>query len=54
MGDSALMDTDWESKFFMVSVHALEHIEGPDHAPILLTTGTPRPCYKRKFKFQLG
>jgi hypothetical protein len=54
MGDSALMNTDWESKFSMVFVHALEQIEGPDHAPILLTTRTPRPRYKRQFKFQLG
>ena len=37
--ESVLMDTDWESKFPLVSVRALERIEGlSDHAPILLTT----------------
>jgi endonuclease/exonuclease/phosphatase family metal-dependent hydrolase len=37
--DRVLMDADWESKFPMVSVHALERIEGlSDHAPILMTT----------------
>jgi hypothetical protein len=35
-----LMDANLESKFPMVSVRALERIEGfSDHAPILLTTG---------------
>jgi hypothetical protein len=49
------MDTNWESKFPMVSVRALERIEGfSDHAPILLTTGTPRPSSKHRFKFELG
>jgi hypothetical protein len=38
-----------------VSVRALERIEKlSDHAPILLTTGTPRPLCKRPFKFELG
>jgi hypothetical protein len=49
------MDTDWEEKYSMVFIHALEHIEKlSDHAPILKTTGTPRlPC-KCPFKFKLG
>ena len=50
-----LMDTEWESKFPMVSVRALPRIEAlSDHAPILLTTGLPRPQHRRKFKFELG
>jgi hypothetical protein len=49
------MDTDWESKYPMVSVQALEHIvDLSDHGPILLTTGLPRPQSARKFKFELG
>jgi hypothetical protein len=49
------MDADLESKFPMVSVCALERIEGfLDHAPILLTMGTPKPPGNRKFKFELG
>jgi hypothetical protein len=49
------MDANWESKFPMVSVCALERIEGiSDHAPILLTTGTPKPPGKHRFKFELG
>jgi hypothetical protein len=53
--DRVLMDTNWEVKFPMVSVRALERIEGlSDHAPILLSTGTPRPPCKRSFKFELG
>jgi hypothetical protein len=48
------MDTEWEDKFPMVTVRALERIEKLfDHAPILLTTGTPRPLHKRPFKFEL-
>jgi endonuclease/exonuclease/phosphatase family metal-dependent hydrolase len=40
--DRVLMDTDWEDKYPMVSVRALERIEKlSDHAPILLTTGNP-------------
>jgi hypothetical protein len=39
----------------MVSVHALERIEGlSDHAPILLTTGIPKPLSNHRFKFELG
>jgi hypothetical protein len=49
------MDTDWESKYPLVSVCTLEHIvQLSDHAPILLTTGLPKlPC-KHPFKFELG
>jgi hypothetical protein len=53
--DRVLMDTNWELKFPMVTVRALERIVGfSDHAPILLTTGTPRPPSTRRFKFELG
>jgi hypothetical protein len=54
--DRVLMDANWESKFPMVFVRApLERIEGfSDHAPILLTTGTPTPTSKHRFKFELG
>jgi hypothetical protein len=49
------MDANWESKFPMVSIRALERIEGfSDHAPILLTTGNPKPPSSRRFKFELG
>jgi hypothetical protein len=42
--DRVLMDSDWENKFPMVSMRALEHIEALlDHATILLTTVSPRP-----------
>ena len=42
--DRVLMDSDWEIKYPMVSVRALECIEAlSDHAPILLNTGTPNP-----------
>ena len=37
--DLILMDSDWESRFPLVSVRDLERIEGlSDHAPIILTT----------------
>jgi hypothetical protein len=53
--DRVLMDANWESKFPMVFVRALEHIEGfLDHAPILLTTGTHKPSGNYRFKFELG
>jgi hypothetical protein len=49
--DHVLMDTDWESKYPLVSVHGLEHIEQlSNHAPILLTTGVPKPPCKRPFQ----
>jgi endonuclease/exonuclease/phosphatase family metal-dependent hydrolase len=42
--DRVLMDSDWEDKYPMVSVRALERIEAlSDHAPILLTTRSLRP-----------
>ena len=53
--DRVLMDADWESKFPLVSVRALERIEGlSDHAPILLSTGMATPPTKPRFKFELG
>jgi hypothetical protein len=53
--DRVFMDANWESKFPMVSVRALERIEGlSDHAPILLTTRTPKPSSKHRFKFEIG
>jgi hypothetical protein len=53
--DRVLMDSDGEDKFPMVLVRALEHIEAlSDHAPILMTTGSVRPPYIRRFKFELG
>jgi hypothetical protein len=52
--DRVLMDANWESKFPFVSVRALERIEGlSDHAPIILTTGTPKPHNNHRFKFEL-
>jgi hypothetical protein len=52
--DRVLMDSDWELKFPLVSVRALPQIEAlSDHAPILLTTGTPLPQRRRQFKFEL-
>ena len=49
------MDIDWESRFPLVSVRAIERIESlSDHALILLTTGIPRPQCKPRFKFELG
>jgi hypothetical protein len=53
--DRVLMDSDWEDKFPMASVRALERIEAlSDHAPILLTTCSIRPPCIRRFKFELG
>jgi exonuclease III len=53
--DRVLMDANLESKFPMVSIRALERIEGlSDHAPILLTTGTPKTHNNHHFKFKLG
>jgi endonuclease/exonuclease/phosphatase family metal-dependent hydrolase len=50
--DRVLMDVEWESKFPMVSVRALERLERlSDHAPILLTTGASRPSINHRFKF---
>jgi endonuclease/exonuclease/phosphatase family metal-dependent hydrolase len=53
--DRVLMDANWESKFPMVSVCALERIKGiSNHAPILLSTGTPKLSGNHRFKFKLG
>jgi hypothetical protein len=53
--DRVLMDADWEYKFPMVSIRALERIEEfSDHASILLTTGLPKPPSNHRFKFELG
>jgi endonuclease/exonuclease/phosphatase family metal-dependent hydrolase len=53
--DRVLMDTDWEDRYPLVTVRALERIERlSDHAPILLSTGTPRPICRKQFKFELG
>ena len=52
--DRVLMDTDWESKYPMVSVRALERIEAlSDHAPIILTAGLPKPNAKPQFRNQM-
>jgi hypothetical protein len=49
------MDADWESKFPMVSVRALERIEWMSgHAPILMNTRVPKPRGNDRFKFKLG
>ena len=49
------MATDWESKYPLVSVRALERIEAlSDHAPILLSTGSSVTHDKHQFKFELG
>jgi hypothetical protein len=48
------MDANLESKFPMVYVHSRERIKGfSDYAPILLTTGTPKPPGNHRFKFDL-
>jgi hypothetical protein len=49
------MDSDWEDKYPMVSVRALERTEAlSDHDHILLTTGSLGSLCKRRFKFELG
>src|SRR3954470_2720965 len=53
--DRALMSTDWEEKYPLVTVRALERIEDlSDHAPLLLATGTLKPNMRHRFKFELG
>jgi hypothetical protein len=53
--DRVLMDTDWESKYPLVSIRALERIKRLSyHAPILLITRIPKPPCKCPFKFELG
>jgi hypothetical protein len=55
MLDSVFMDTYWDSKFPLVMARALTCLETmSDHAPILLTYGTPRPKRKCQFKIELG
>jgi endonuclease/exonuclease/phosphatase family metal-dependent hydrolase len=52
--DRILMDSESELKYHTVSVRVLPRIESlSDHAPILITTNTPRPPSKRSFKFEL-
>jgi endonuclease/exonuclease/phosphatase family metal-dependent hydrolase len=53
--DRVLMSTDWEDKYPLVTVRALERIEDlSDHAPLLLSTGTLKPNARHRFKFELG
>ena len=49
------MDTEWELKFPLVTVRALERIEAlSDHAPIILDSNSTNPTTRRPFKFELG
>ena len=53
--DRVLMSTDWEDKYPLVTVRALERIEDlSDHAPLLLSTGTLKSNVRHRFKFELG
>jgi hypothetical protein len=53
--DRVLMSTDWEDKYPLVTVRALERIEDlSDHVPLLLSTGTLKPNARHRFKFELG
>jgi hypothetical protein len=46
--DRVLMDTNWLDKYPLVMVRALERIERlSDHAPILLSMGTPHPTCRK-------
>ena len=51
-----LFTTDWEYKYPLASVRALERIEAlSDHAPLLTDFGQPIPSSdRRQFKFELG
>ena len=51
-----LFTTDWEYKYPLASVRALERIEAlSDHAPLLTDFGQPIPSSDRhQFKFELG
>jgi hypothetical protein len=50
-----MIDSDWEEKFPVVSIRALERIEAlSDHAPIPMTTGSLRRQCVRRLKFELG
>ncbi|WVZ88937.1 hypothetical protein U9M48_035404, partial [Paspalum notatum var. saurae] len=51
--DSALMSTEWEFKYPLISVQALDR-GVLDHTPLLLDTGTPAFVGSNKqFKFEL-
>jgi endonuclease/exonuclease/phosphatase family metal-dependent hydrolase len=53
--DRVLMDSDWELKFPLVLVRVLPRIEVlSDHAPILISTGTPSPPRRCPLKLKLG
>ena len=53
--DRVLMDTEWELKFPMVTVRALERIEAlSDHAPIILDSNFTNPATRHPSKFELG
>ena len=54
--DRVLMDAEWETKYPMVSVRAMERIEKlSNHAPLLLDTGSDKLQGKKPpFKFELG
>jgi hypothetical protein len=54
--DRILMDAEWETKYHMVSVHAMERIEKlSDHSPLLLDTNSDKLHGKKpSFKFELG
>ena len=54
--DRVLVTTDWEFKYPLASVRALERIEAlSDHAPLLTDFGQPAPSNSRhQFKFELG
>ena len=53
--DRVLMDTEWELKFPLVTVRALERIEAlSDHAPIILDSNSTNLATRRPFKFELG
>ena len=52
--DRVLMDTDWEPKYPLVTVRALERIEAlSDHTQILLSTSILKPHVHHQFKFEL-
>lgn len=54
--DRVLMDTEWELKFPLMTVRALERIEAlSDNAPIILDTNSANNSpARRPFKFELG
>ena len=54
--DRVLVTTDWEFKYPLASVRALERIEAlSDHAPLLTDFGQAAPTSNRhQFKFELG